>query len=101
MPLVLGLKDLALRRSEDAAGQEPAVRGLGAVVVLHDAGPASLLGHQFADGLKEVHVGPQHLVHRREGLKRRPGDEAVVADEAAQDHPVLLLDVRLIVLDGL
>src|SRR5579864_598427 len=44
--------------AEDAAGEHPAVGRLRAIVACDYAGAVAFFGHQFAEGLKEVHVQP-------------------------------------------
>ena len=52
---------------------------------------------QFEDRLKEVDVEAQVCVNVLQAEVMGLGLEAVIADEAADDRPVLLLDVGLIV----
>ena len=53
----------------------------------------ALFRDQFADGLKEVHIGTQELMHGGERQEGRPGAVAIIADEAAEHGPILLLSM--------
>src|SRR5579884_1238504 len=82
---------------EDAAGQQPPVGGLGAIIAFDHPGAVALFGHEFPDGLKEVHVEAQQLVDRLQCGERGAGAVAVVADVPAEHRAVPLLDIGLVV----
>jgi hypothetical protein len=88
----------ALLRGEDARGSEALVGRLGAVVDAVGAGALAGLGQELLHGLEEVHVQAGELVDAPELAIGGMGDEAIIADELADDGAVLLLDVGAVVL---
>ncbi len=89
----------AVRHSgQDLSGEQPLVGGLSTVEGPVEAGAVPDLADELQTGLEEVGVQAQALVDGIKGGDRRRGFVPVVADEAADDRPVFLLDVGLVVL---
>src|SRR5574339_422228 len=89
---------MPLRGGEGAGGPQSLVRGLGGVVALHDLAPDPVLAQQFADRAEEVVLEAEQTVEALQDRPRRAGAEAVVADEAAHEQAVALLDPGLVIL---
>ena len=66
-----------------------------AIVDAPDAALHADPSDELLDRLEEVHVQPQQAIDSVEGGIAGLGGEAIVADPAADNGPVLLLDVGL------
>src|SRR5215213_2257207 len=95
---VLGVESSAFGVAEVDGGQDTPIGGLGGVAACADAGAVALLGDQLEGGLPMVGPEAERLVDGLECGEGLAGLVAVVAEEPADDRPVLLLDMSLVVL---
>ena len=86
---VLGVAMLASGGDEVDRSEDAAIGGHGGVVALADAGTVALLADELEGGLPVVGPESERLVDGLEGSEGLAGLVAVVADEPADDRPVL------------
>jgi hypothetical protein len=77
---------------QDAAGQQSPIRRLGRVVASGDARAAADLFGELAHRVQEVHIVARQLVDPPQ-RSQRGRFQALIANQAAYDCPVLLLDL--------
>ena len=95
---VRGVEALASVGVEVDGGEDASIRSLGGGVALADVGAVALFGDQLEGGLPVVGPEAEGDVDGLEGGEGLGRLVAVVPDEPADDRPVLLLDVGLVVL---
>src|SRR5262245_33322745 len=93
----LGVERGALSGGEDPRGEDPLVRSPWGVVAFVDTAADPALAQEFADGAEEVVVEAQQGVEALQGGPRRAGAVAVIADEAADQQAIALLDPGLVI----
>jgi hypothetical protein len=77
---------------QDTAVQQPTIRRLGRIIASGDARTAADLLGEFAYRMQEVHVVASQLVDALQG-GQSGRFQALVANQASHDSPVLLLDL--------
>src|SRR5262245_61665991 len=95
---LLGTQGLFDGLTDPSVPQQTLAGGGRLVVAFLDPGPLPDLGTQLHRRLEVVHEQPHVLVQPGQALTRRQPRETLVADEAADDGAVLLLDPGLVVL---
>jgi hypothetical protein len=90
---VFGLEPLSSRQTEVTALAQPLVGRTRHVVALAQLGSDSLLADQLHHRLPVIGPQPQDLIHTIELSQRFGTLVAVVADDLADDGPVLLFDL--------
>src|SRR5215470_4299745 len=93
----LGVECGALSGREDPSGEDPLVRGLWGVVALVDTTAEPSLAQEFADRAEEIVVEAEQDVEALQGGPRRAGAIAVIADEAADEQAIALLDPGVVI----
>src|SRR5215472_15481130 len=93
----LGVERVALSGGEDPRGENPLVRSPWGVVAFVDTAADPALAQEFADGAEEVVVEAKQGVEALQGGPRRAGAVAVIADEAADQQAIALLDPGLVI----
>src|SRR5215475_1602941 len=87
----------ALSGGEDPRGEDSLVRSPWGVVAFVDTAADPALAQEFADGAEEVVVEAKQGVEALQGGPRRAGAVAVIADEAADQQAIALLDPGLVI----
>ena len=79
------------------SGQDTLKRGSGRIIAFDEFFVHVFFRYQFEDGLEEVGIEAQVGIDALEKQEFFFGLEAVIANEAADNRPVLLLDMGLVV----
>ena len=97
-PLVEGLEFVPCGGRQHARRAQPLRGRLGTIEHAAHTGARALLAHELFDRLEEVDVPASQGVDAGQLGIGALGGEAIIADEMADDGPVLLLHMRAVVL---